>query len=481
MMFSREWPAMTMPASTLVLVLVLAVSCSSPAPVAEYDLVILNGRVLDPESELDAVRSIGIRDGRIAALETGALQGSDVIDASGLAVAPGFIDLHAHSQTDESYRYQALDGVTTALELEVGTADVELWYREREPGQRINYGASVGHIAVRMAVMNDPGTFLPTGDAAQRRATDEEAAEIIRRIEEGLQQGAVAVGMGIPYTTGADAGELLEVFRLAARHAVPIHAHIRPGMAGLAEAIGLAEETGASLHVVHINSTGHQETPQMLETIAEARARGLDITTEAYPYAAGMTEIQSALFDDWEAWADDRFGEFEWPETGERLTRQSFARYRARGGFVIRHSNTEEMVAVAVNSPLTAIASDGLMEGGKGHPRTSGTYTRVLGRYVREAGTLTLMDAVRKMSLLPARRLEKWVPAMRDKGRLQPGADADLTLFDPATVIDRSTYREPALPPEGIRHVLVNGVPVVRDGRLVEGVAPGRPVRAVLR
>jgi dihydroorotase len=118
------------------------------------------------------------------------------------------------------------------------------------------------------------------------------------------------------------------------------------------------------------------------------------------------------------------------------------------------------------------------MANGIGHPRTSGTYSKVLGRYVREAGSLSLMDALRKMTLMPARRLEARVPAMAAKGRIRAGADADLTIFDPARVADRSTYREPSLQPEGIRHVVVGGVAVVSDGKLVQGVSPGRAVRA---
>jgi dihydroorotase len=191
-----------------------------------------------------------------------------------------------------------------------------------------------------------------------------------------------------------------------------------------------------------------------------------------------MTEIQSANYDGWEQWPDERFGTIEWPVTGERLTRETFRKYRAIGGPVIGHNNTDEMVAVAINSPLTAIASDGYMANGIGHPRTAGTYSKVLGRYVREAKSLSLMDALRKMTLMPARRLEARVPAMAGKGRIRVGADADLTIFDVVRVVDRSTYREPSLPPEGIRHVIVNGVPVVSDGKLVPGVAPGRAVRA---
>ncbi len=155
------------------------------------------------------------------------------------------------------------------------------------------------------------------------------------------------------------------------------------------------------------------------------------------------------------------------------------------------HTNTEQMVAVAIHSPLTIIASDAYWQSGTGHPRTTGTFARVLGRYVREADRppspngrggqgvrLSLMEAIRKMTLMPAQRLEARVPAMHQKGRLRVGADADITLFDPATVLDRSTYREPSLSPVGIQHVIVNGVSVVANGRAVEGIAPGREVRA---
>jgi len=212
--------------------------------------------------------------------------------------------------------------------------------------------------------------------------------------------------------------------------------------------------------------------------IADARTRGQDVTTEAYPYAAGMTEIQSANLDEYANASADRVARLEWPKTGERLTPETFKKYRQTGGPVVLHSNTEEMVAAAIDSPLTMIASDAYWENGTGHPRTTGTYAKVLGRYVRDARSLTLMDALRKMTLMPAQRLQARVPAMRAKGRLRVGADADMTIFDAARVVDRSTYREPGAAPIGIQHVIVNGVPVVANGQLVEGVAPGRAVRA---
>ncbi len=435
-----------------------------------YDRVILGGHVMDPASKLDAVRNIGLLGGRIAVITTHAIRGRDTVDARGLVVAPGFIDLHAHGQTPETYRFYSLDGVTTALELEL---------RERSAGERINYGVSIGHIKVRMAVMHDSGTWMPVSDGAYRAATPAEIGEIAKRIEIGLSEGAVSIGAGFPYTPAATRGELLALFRVAARSKTPIHVHIRPGVAGLKEALSLADETNAPLHVVHINSAGLADTPVMLDMISDARARGHDVTTEAYPYDAGMTEIQSATIQDtYRSAPDERLAELEWPRTGERLNRESYDRYSRIGGPVVVHTNTEEMVAVAITNPLTIIASDAYWQNGTGHPRTTGTFSKVLGRYVREAHSLSLMEAIRKMTFMPAQRLEARVPAMRQKGRLRVGADADITIFDESRVLDRSTYREPSLSPVGIQHVIVNGVSVVANGRAVEGVAPGKEVRA---
>ena len=282
------------------LIIAIAIGLASLIHAQSFDLVIANGRVIDPESGLDQIRHIGITGRSIAAISADSLTGRVTIDAAGLVVAPGFIDVHAHGQTPETYRYQALDGVTTALELEVGTADIERWYAERRSGRLINHGVSIGHIPVRMAVMRDPGNFLPTGDGAHRAATSKQIAEIAARLEDGLERGAVSMGAGFPYTPAATRDELLEVFRVAGRNRVPVHVHIRRGAAGLAEALTLASQTKAPLHVVHINSAGTTATAEMLKMIAGARAEGLDVTTEAYPYAAGMTEIQSANLDEYQ-------------------------------------------------------------------------------------------------------------------------------------------------------------------------------------
>jgi len=453
-----------------------------------FDVVITNGRVMDPESGLDAVRNVGISRGKIRAISTTTLKGKQAFDARGLVVAPGFIDLHQHGQDEENYRAKARDGVTTALELEVGVADIDGWYGERKDKALINYGASVGHIAVRMVVMHDPGQLLPSGDAAHREATPEAMKQIMSLLEKGLRRGALAVGVGPAYTEAATNGEITEVFRVAARYHASCHVHIRSGaprtgasagnFTGFEEAVAAAAITGAPLHIVHIQSTGGPDVVYELQMISEARSHGLDVTTEAYPYAMGMTSIQSAIFDHQENEPDSYFASLLWPATGEHLTRDLFLRYRKQGGMIILPSNTQENIDAAIENPLTMIASDGHLLNGKGHPRTAGTYARVLGYYVREKKALDLMTALKKMTLMPAERLEKRAPAFKDKGRIRVGADADITVFDPGTVIDKATYEKPLQYSEGIPFVLVSGVPVVKDGMLVEGVFPGQGVRA---
>src|SRR6184192_1371767 len=458
-----------------------------------FDLVLAGGRVLDPETGLDATRNVGIREGRIAAVTVEPLEARETLDVHGLVVAPGFIDLHAHGQDSESYRYYAHDGVTTALELELGTYPVASWYAVREGRSLINYGVSIGHVGARRALITHDESLPGAAAIADKSRSwthgalqDAELPRLDSLVERGLAQGALGVGFGIAYTPGASREEILRLFRVAARHGVPCFVHLREGgrdpatggsVAALQEVIADAAATGASLHVVHVTSMGQRDTPLLLQLIRGARERGLDVTTEAYPYTAGSTALQSAVFDPgWQQRMSITYHDILYPPTGERLTRASFARLRRQGATVVIFQIPDSTVRQTLADSLVMVASDGISP--HGHPRLAGTHARVLGRYVRDSGALSLQDAVRKMTLLPAQRLERVVPAMRAKGRVQVGADADLTVFDAARVVDRATYERPAQFSEGIVHVLVHGVFVVRNSASV-AAHPGRPIRRV--
>jgi len=451
-----------------------------------YDLVIANGRVMDPESSLDAVRHVAIRNGRIAAISASKLTARKNIDATGLVVTPGFIDLHSHGQTPENYRLKARDGVTTALELEIGVSDVAKWYAEREGKTLVNFGASVGHVPVRMVVMKDTGEWLPKDHAINKPSTPEDRQALKSLLEKGLREGALGIGFGFGYTPKAGPEELQEMFQVAARWNRVAFVHMRYGSMGdpgisasVHEVLALGLVTGAPVHIVHLGASSTRKFDQAIAMVEAARQRGLDVTVESYPYIAGMTRIETAIFD---PGFQQRLAMTEkdmlWVATGERLTPETFAKYRKEGGLVATFTNTEEMIRKNMAHPLVMIASDGIMENGKGHPRAAGTYARVLGKYVREEKALTLMDALRKMSLMPAQRLEKMSPAMRAKGRIKVGLDADIAIFNPAKVKDEATFDKPNLPSTGIPYVLVAGVPVVENGELVETRLPGKGIRA---
>jgi dihydroorotase len=252
------------------------------------------------------------------------------------------------------------------------------------------------------------------------------------------------------------------------------------GLAALQEVIADAAATGALLHVVHITSIGLRSTPTLIAIVKGTRARGLDVTMECYPYIAASTSLESAIFDEgWQEQQGISYKDLQWSNTGERLTAATFAKYRKEGGNVVIFSIPDDVARAAVADPLVMIASDGSrLTGPKIHPRGQGTFARVLGHYVREEEALDLMTALRKMTLMPAQRLEKRAPMFHDKGRIRVGADADITVFDPAKVIDKATFNEPLQFSAGIPFVLVNGVVVVKDGLTVAGVFPGRAARA---
>ena len=456
----------------------------------DFDVVILNGRVIDPESKLDANRNVGIKEGSIQMITEKPIKGKTTIDASGLVVAPGFIDMHQHGQDQENYTYKVLDGVTTVLELEMGTADVDKWYSEREGRAFVNYGVSVGHVPLRMEIMHDPGGFAPVADAVYKSASDSEIVMLKEGIAHGLNRGALGVGFGLMYTPAASRWEVLEMFRIAGRTKAPCFVHMRYAglkepnncIAALEEIISASVITGAPLHVVHITSLGFGYTPRMLQMIREARSRDNDITVECYPYTATQTTIESAVYDEgWQESFGITYSDLQWAATGERLTPESFAKYRKTGGMVIAHSISEDIVKSTIGDSMVIIASDGTLSGGKGHPRGTGTFARVLGKYVREEKLLSLSEGLRKITLMPAKRLEIISPAFKNKGRICTGADADITIFDPELIIDQATYEEPAKYSKGISYVLVNGTVVVNNGQLQENIYPGKAVRGTIK
>jgi N-acyl-D-aspartate/D-glutamate deacylase len=468
-------------ASRLGLLLLLAAA----PPGERYDVVIRGGRVMDPETGLDAVRDVGIRDGAIARISAESLAGARVLDARGLVVAPGFVDLHQHHHDAESYRLKALDGVTTALELEIGVPDVARFLAEHRGRSLIHHGTSASHPAKRVAVLGAPmadGELVPAaGRATAEPATADQVGRVRDALRAELEAGGLGIGMGLAYTPGATRAEVIEMFRLAAERQVPVFVHVRstgrkePGSSieAMAEVIAASAITGGAVHIVHMNSSGAKDALDCLALVEGARARGLDVTTEAYPYGAGMTAANSAVFDPgWQEKLGLDYADLELPDTGERLTKEKFDALHAspEPRLLLIHTNPDALVDAVVRHPLVMIASDGL----RLHPRNAGTFARVLSRYARAQGSLTLMDALRKMTLMPARRLETATAAARRKGRLQEGADADVVVFDPAAIADRATYRSPAEPSVGMRFVLVSGTLVVDGGKVVDGVLPGR-------
>jgi N-acyl-D-aspartate/D-glutamate deacylase len=453
----------------------------------DFDVVIAGGRVMDPETGLDAVRNVGIREGKIVRISNSTLSGRRMIPAAGLVVAPGFIDLHQHGQELDSQRVKAFDGVTTALEMEMGVPDVGQFLNRKEGHSIIHYGTTASHAAARSLVFGSPlpeGTILPkSGPATNDPATLERIKQIQQRLRNEIDSGALGIGMGIQYTPGATRLEIIDMFRVAAERQLPVYTHVRsagriePGSAieATEEVIGAAAITGAALHIVHINSTCLSDSLECISLIAGARARGLDVTTEAYPYIAGMTAVNSALFNPgWREKLGIDYRNLVIPNTGEHLTQQRFEELHnsSHQQWVLVFANTQEMIDRIIPDSLVMIASDGA----EGHPRNAGCYSRVLAQYVREKKTLTLMEALRKMTLMPAQMLERSTPAARRKGRLQEGADADVVVFDPQTISDRATFEKPMEPSVGVRYLSVAGTVVIDDGKMVERVYPGQAI-----
>jgi len=448
---------------------------------SDFDIVIHHGRVIDPETNLDAVRSVGIRRGKIAAITRGELRGRATFDARHQVVCPGFIDPIAHGQDLENDRLQVRDGVTTTLQMESGVEDVAAWYTSQEGKRLLNYGAGTSHVWARRVVLGPA--------AAEGVASDAQIADMAAFLGENLAAGGLGVGFGLEYQPGSTRWEVLEMFRVAGQFNASCHVHTRYGtlleeqsnLTAVEEVFTASRAYGAPLHVVHVPSMALGNTERVLHLL-ERLQQEHDVTCDFYPYTAFGTEISSEVFaPGWQQRFGIDYGDLEWALTHERLTRESFETYRQSGGFVVAHAIPEAAVEAAAASSATMVGSDGGLAGGVGHPRSAGTFARVLGRYVREKAVLDLNEAIAKMTLRPARRFEQRCSGFKKKGRLQVGMDADIAVFDPATVIDNATFDHPDRPSTGFSFVIVGGAPVVVHGELLDSVRPGQGLRGPVR
>ncbi|CAF1636264.1 unnamed protein product, partial [Didymodactylos carnosus] len=275
--------------------------------------------------------------------------------------------------------------------------------------------------------------------------------KIKNEIEFGIKRGAMALGFGIHYTPGASRWEIIECFRLVKKYNISAHVHMRyfgaqevdGSMAALEEIIAVCVCTGATTHICHIHSTSLTATSKNLQLISEAYSNGINITTEYYPYTAGCSSIDSFIFDgNWREQLNIDYKDLQYVSTGERLTRETFEKYHQIGGSVIIYSIPEQAVDDCIKHPLAFMASDAL----KGHPRAAGSCARILGHYVRERNIISLMEAIKQMTLMPARQLESASSQMKKKGRISIDADADICVFDPRTIHDQATYEQPTIP-----------------------------------
>jgi hypothetical protein len=278
------------------------------------------------------------------------------------------------------------------------------------------------------------------------------------------------------------------LMRLARRYDVPVFFHARfsdmeePGtnLDALNEIIGYAGATGASVHIDHITSTGGTlSMERSLTVLQRARDRGIDVTACAYPYPFWATALNTARFDPgWQSRFRISFGDLQLGGTPERLTGHSFLKYRSQGKLAVAYAIPEDDIVGALQSPLVMIGSDAILEPGyNNHPRASGTFARTIGLYARDRQVISLMDAIAKMTIMPAQRLERRTAAMRRKGRLSVGADADVTILNYQTVLDRATVEHPEYPSVGVQYVIVQGQVVKDPAGLHKDVRPGRAIR----
>jgi N-acyl-D-aspartate/D-glutamate deacylase len=489
--------------------------------VSDWDVVLRGGRVIDPESGLDAVRDVAVAQGRVAEIGNGLRPARAEFDVAGLVVTAGFIDLHSHVNDIAGLRLQALDGVTTALELEAGATPVAAAYRSAAAqGRPVNYGFAASWAMARMEAIAGiaPDGMLATFMASiadpawQRPAAPAEITAMLARLSADLADGALGIGVLLGYAPATSPAEYLQVAVLAAGAGVPAFTHARDMIEmvpdavidGAEEIVRAAGETGAHMHYCHVNSTSQRHVDRVLGLVGRAQAAGARVSTEAYPYGAGMTGIGASFL------APERLGErglspssLTYAPTGERIASEARLlelRQADPGGLAIIEVLNEndpadrQLLMRSLTFPGSVVASDAMPLTWIGprpdplawplsgtaitHPRSAGAFSRAVRLLTRDGGPLSLAQALSKCSLQPARLLQDRVPAMRRKGRLQAGSDADIVVLDPATISDQASYANSTQPSAGIRHVLVNGTFVVRDARIEADALPGRPVRA---
>jgi N-acyl-D-amino-acid deacylase len=501
---------------------------------ASWDLLITGGTVIDGTGKARFRGDVAIDDGKIVRISPTALPKANaarVIDAAGKIVAPGFIDLHLHMNPVALPGGENLvrQGVTTALGGPDGSNPWPLGeYLKKADALDLgmNVAYLVGHNTIREDVMG----------LDNRAPTDAEMKEMKARVAQGMKEGAFGLSTGLRYTPGvySKIGEVIELSKVAAQMGGIYTSHLRDEGAKLIEGVGEAIEIGrqAKIPIVltHHKAVGSPNWGGSVKTLAmvdAARKEGIDVMIDQYPYTASHTDISilvppEALAGGTKAFlarVDDRaqgegimegiiwnivndrgagdivnvqFSVVTWdrslegktlkdwavreglsptPENGARLVIEAI---RRGGAGSIFHAIKEDDVRRIMQHPFTAIATDGTVSKfgeGSPHPRSYGTFPRVLGHYARDEKVLTLEDAVRKMSSLPAGRM-----GLKDRGRVVEGTWADLVVFDPATVADKSTFQNPHQYPEGIPYVIVNGVPVVDNGKW-SGAGPGQVLR----
>jgi N-acyl-D-glutamate deacylase len=505
----------------------LALTMVTPVLAADYDLVILNGRVMDPETMYDAVANVGIKDGEIAAITKELITGDETIDANGHVVAPGFIDIHAHGQNIGDYRMQAMQGVTTMLELESGVLPISDWYEDQGKKRLpVNYGSAAGWTYARIATFTDtqPKATVEYFQDAQKRndwkmdvATPEQQEKILQLVDQALDEGALGIGINAGYAPGYGRKEYYALAELAAMRDVATFTHVRyasnmepkSSFEAVQEVIANAAITGAHMHVCHINSTSLKDILSTLPLIESAKKRGVPVTVGAYPWGAASTVVGAAMFSG-EGWPERMGSTAHSFQLGlERMTEEQLADYQENkpGTFIVWHfldeSNPDDLALLdaSILHPDVLIESDEMFwmfmdqnneienyagdawplpEGSFSHPRSNGTFAKILRSHVRERGLMSMQEALRKMALMPAQTLEDFVPQMKKKGRIQIGMDADIVVFDPATIRDVGTYEKPNQPAEGVQSLLVNGELVVADGKLIPDAAPGQPIRRIV-